>query len=674
LLFVATCVFSPVQVCIAQQAVEPWNVPHFSIAPKALYEAASAVATPDGAIAAVLEDDDSYSFDESGRIVHVGYVVYKVLNQKGAENWDAMSSSWEPWHEARPEIRARVIAPDFSEHTLDPKSITEEPARGGDYKTYSDGKRLHAPFHAIAAGVVVEAEYVERETEPFFNQGHVGVISFGREQVPVARSHAVFDAPASLPLRTETLLLPDLKPVRSESGGRVTLTFDLGPLEGIEPREPNLPPDLVRFPAIQFSTGQSWQAMAAGYGKIVDSHTDSAAMQAIVDKLIAGKATIEEKESAILDYLGREVRYTGIEFGEAAIVPHDPSETLSRKYGDCKDKATLLVTMLRAARIPAYVALLNTGSRVDVPADLPGMGLFDHAIVYLPGDPPHGNPELWIDSTDRYARLGQLPIDDQGRLALITRPETTALVKIPESTSKDNVLLEFRELTLSENGPATVTEKTQPRGVFESRYRSSFADKPDKETLDGLAGYVKAQYLADKVSSVDRTDPADLSRQFQLTLICEKAKRGYTDLDSAQAAVRLDALFSRLPDDLRRRDDSEEKKKSEQDKDKPRKPRTADWELSEPYTAEWRYRFVPPPGFVPKELPKDAKIPIGPAMLTEEFTTEKDGVVAAHVTFDSVKRRYTVAEATELRNKVAEIVAGTAIVVNFEPQGAALMH
>ena len=138
--------------------------------------------------------------------------------------------------------------------------------------------------------------------------------------------------------------------------------------------------------------------------------------------MIAGKRGVAEKESAILDYLDREVRYTGIEFGEAAIMPHDPADTLNKKYGDCKDKATLLVTILRAAGIPAYVALLNAGSRMDVPADLPGMGLFDHAIVYVPG-----KPALWIDATDRYARLGQLPAGDQGRLALIARPETTWL-------------------------------------------------------------------------------------------------------------------------------------------------------------------------------------------------------------------------------------------------------
>ena len=652
-----------------QQGVEAWRTPHFSIDPKALYGAASAVPAPEGTNVAMLEDDDRYTFDEAGRITHVGYFVYKVLTQKGAEGWDYLAVGWEPWHQERPIIRARIITPDFAEHALDPNTITEAPARGGDYKIYSDGKRLRAPLPAIAPGTVVEGEYTERETEPFFAPGQVVRVIFGRDRIPVAHSRAVFEAPAALSLRTNTLLLPDLKPVRTEAGGKVTLTYDIGFLEGFEEQDSNLPPDDAHVPEVDFSTGRSWQSMAAEYAKIVDAHADPAAVQPIVDKLIAGKKTVAEKEGAVLDYLDREVRYTGIEFGEAAIVPHDPAETLSHKYGDCKDKATLLVAMLRAAGIPANVALLNAGSRMDVPADLPGMGLFDHAIVFVPG-----KPALWIDATDRYARLGQLPIDDQGRLALIASAETKALTKTPESTSKDNALVEFREIKLGENGPAAVSEKTQPMGVFESIYRAYYADKPDKETRDNLTGYVKSQYATEKLVSVDRTDPADLSRQFELTLTCEKAKRGYTGLDSAQAAIILDALFSRLPDELKRKDDSEEKKRQEQEKDKPKKPRTVDWELTEPYTADWHYRIVPPAGFVPKELPKDAQIPVGPALLTEEFSAAEDGVVVAHIAFDSVKRRYTIPEATELRNKVAEIIAGTAILVNFEPEGEALLH
>ncbi len=318
-----------------QSTADLWNAPDFSVDPKALYEAASAVAAPEGVNVVEFADDESFTFDASGRAVHVGHFIYKVLTQKGAEGWDSLSVGWEPWHDARPIIRARVIAPDFTVHTLDPNTITEAPARGGDYKTYSDGKLLRAPFPAIAPGVVVEEEYTETETAPLFVPGHVGRVVFGQEDVPVAHSRAVFDAPAALPLRTNLLLLPGVKPVRTEANGRVTLVFDIGPLEGVDSREPLLPHNTVNYPMIEFSTGASWQQIATGYAKIVDSFADSPAVKAIVEPLIAGKKTEAEKEAAILDYLDREVRYTGIEFGETAIVPHDPAETLAKKYGDC---------------------------------------------------------------------------------------------------------------------------------------------------------------------------------------------------------------------------------------------------------------------------------------------------------------------------------------------------
>jgi len=79
------------------------------------------------------------------------------------------------------------------------------------------------------------------------------------------------------------------------------------------------------------------------------------------------------------------------------------------------------------------------------------MGMFDHAIVYVPG-----SPDLWIDATDEYARLGEVPNVDQGRLALIARPGSDALVQTPAASSADNALTERREIFLAENGPARI--------------------------------------------------------------------------------------------------------------------------------------------------------------------------------------------------------------------------
>ena len=206
-------------------------------------------------------------------------------------------------------------------------------------------------------------------------------------------------------------------------------------MEALDPFESYLPKDVPSQPVVTFSTGASWQNIAEGYGKIIAEKAAAREVQSLVDGLISGKTTREEKTAAILQYLSKEVRYTGVEFGDAAIIPHAPAETLKQKYGDCKDKATLAVAMLRASGIPAYVALLNVGQRHDVDAEMPGMGLFDHAIVYVPG-----TPELWIDPTDEYARVGQLPQADQGRLALIARAESAGLVTIPDRPQNRTVL------------------------------------------------------------------------------------------------------------------------------------------------------------------------------------------------------------------------------------------
>jgi len=366
-----------------------------------------------------------------------------------------------------------------------------------------------------------------------------------------------------------------------------------------------------------------------------------------------------------LQYIDREVRYTGVEFGEATIVPRPPGETLTRKYGDCKDKATLLVALLRAAEIPAYVALLNVGTNEDVPSNLPGLGLFDHAIVYIPGP-----PELWIDATDEYARLGELPNADQDRLVLIARPSTNALVHTPWGPS---FVIKKRQIILADNGPARVIETIEPHGGDESFYRRTYADKESKKVKDSLSDYLKQEYLAENLDHIERTDPRDLSTPFQVVLEIKKARRGATDLNVAVAAIRLDNLFNRLPSDLCKSGKEQGEKGHRDSEEEPQKKRTADYQLPEAFTNEWQYTIVPPAGFQPKPLPKNEDLLFGPSRFHEEFSADRDGTVHATVRFDTVKRRLSVSEATDLRNNVAQLLQREPIVIYFEPIGDSLL-
>jgi tetratricopeptide (TPR) repeat protein len=653
--------------CSAASAQTSWNIPRFAPDPAALYQAAATFNPKPGTLVVVLDEEDNYVFDADGKAVHTRYMVYKILAQQAVEGWGGVSLGWEPWHEERPTVRARVLTPDQVVHQLDPKTITDAAAKDEDEDIYGDARVVRAPLPAIAPGAIVEEEDVFKESAPFFGAGVVTRTYFGRP-VPVQRRRLVVDAPASLPLKYTIALLPNMQPQKTEHEGRMHLIFEQSPMEALEDPETYLPSDVPGQPHVEFSTGASWQSIAAGYAKIVDEKAAAKDVQGLVNNLVVAKNTREEKAAAIVQFLSREIRYTGVEFGDAALIPHYPAETLKHKYGDCKDKATLAVAMLRAAGVPASVALLNVGTRLQIPADLPGMGHFDHAIVYVPG-----TPDLWIDVTDQHARLAQVPRSDQGRLALVASPDSTGLLRVPESALQDNQLVEKREFLLADYGPARVNEITEPSGVFESEYRSWYADGDNKEVKKGLTEYVESQYLAKKLDGMERSDPADLAKQFRLTVHAGGARRGFTELDNAVVAIRLEGLFDKLPDELQEREKDQDKN-AEAAQEKPRKPRTEDYELPEAFSKEWQYRIVPPTGFQAKPLPPSARIALGPGLLSEEFSAEADGSVRAVLRFELPKRRFSVAEAGELRTKVVQVKEGQPILVYFEPRTQALLN
>jgi hypothetical protein len=243
-----------------------WSLPRFSDDAAALYKAASSFTAAAGSEVLVLDDEESYVFDNQGKSVHVRYILFKVLTQKGADGWSSISAEWEPWHEERPAIRARVITSDGSIHPLDPTTMTDAPTQDDDDSdVYTDRRVMRAPLPAMLPGSVVEEEDIWTENKPLFHAGTVHRFWFGRVGVPVANTRLTLDAPASLELRYDLQMLPDLKPVRSEEDGRQHLIFAKGFQRALEEPEKHLPSDEPAYPGLAFSTASSWQQMAEEY-------------------------------------------------------------------------------------------------------------------------------------------------------------------------------------------------------------------------------------------------------------------------------------------------------------------------------------------------------------------------------------------------------------------------
>jgi hypothetical protein len=212
--------------CSAQET-KHWNLPRFTADPKAIQDAVSTVTIKKGTEVVVLYEEKSFTFDSDGKSVQTLYRVYKILSQNGVEGWDSSSVEWEPWHEVKPSLNARVIAPDGVSHSLDQKSITDSPASDGGDDTYGDRRIVRAPLPAVGPGSIIEEEEIVKESAPLYAEGTVEHCGFGKG-VPVQETRLILDYPAALPVQYHVQLLPDLKQERSEQNGRVRIEFIQG--------------------------------------------------------------------------------------------------------------------------------------------------------------------------------------------------------------------------------------------------------------------------------------------------------------------------------------------------------------------------------------------------------------------------------------------------------------
>jgi transglutaminase-like putative cysteine protease len=169
----------------------------------------------------------------------------------------------------------------------------------------------------------------------------------------------------------------------------------------------------------------------------------------------------------VFDYVRSQVRYVGLEFGIHSLKPHAAREVAQRQFGDCKDKATLLVAMLAELGIAAEVALVRTRDEGPLADGIASLGVFNHAIVHVP------TLGWWLDPTAVAHAANELPVGDGGGFALPIRADTsTRLEQLPAPALAEQ--LDEREVTLmlSSQGGATVQWTQRLRGLAAADLRT----------------------------------------------------------------------------------------------------------------------------------------------------------------------------------------------------------
>ena len=664
--FIRAALFATVVTCtaplLAQTALDG---PPFSADPKALLAAAQKVDAKDLNILYLL-DEETITFEPDGRAKAVFRAIYYIATEDGVEGAGTASAAWAPWYDDKPVITARVITKDGTVHTLDPKAITESTAEE-EQDMFSDQRVLRAPLPGVAAGAIIERVITLEGRSPIAGGGKYGLFLFGGS-VPFERQRLVLDADASIAPRIVNK--SGFEPVTTEQNGRKRVVFEKGHTDAFDHDEEYLPSDELNLPYVAFANGSSWHDIARNYSAIVDKQIVSDGdLKSTVAAAVGSTTNRAEIIDRLLDMVEKNVRYAGVEVGEGSIVPRSPKSVLQKKYGDCKDKATLLVALLRTAGLSAHVALLEAGSGFDVIAGLPGVDHFNHAIVVVDGA-AEGQPALWIDPTDEFARAGQLPPEDQGRMALIAADSTAALTRTPEATSEANRAIRTRIVTLPEEGKAHITASAEGTWAEDARSRRVYATNTKKDYREAIEKAAAAYYVAPKVDSLEIGEPHDFTKPFRITVQLSNSKNGVVAAGDADVVIPVHDFVTILPDVLH----DYEEKSAEAKQAKPEKKRIHDFVFPRPITEERRYRIVPASGFVARTLPHNETTRLGTATLTKEYSTDSDGAVIAKIVFDSGKRRITPAEFEETRVALSKLSHTDGVRIGFNSLGQARLN
>lgn len=271
---------------------------------------------------------------------------------------------------------------------------------------------------------------------------------------------------------------------------------------------------------VEFSEFQDWAEVAAWAEQLfAKSMVPSPAVIARADEIARSAGSPEQRLRAALDFVQREVRYFGTEVGAGSHQPAAAETVLRQRFGDCKDKSSLLATLLAQMGIKATPVLVPVFLRDGAATRLPSPLVFDHAIVAV--NLPDA-PTLWLDST-RSQQTGEARVRQSLGLGygLLARADVRELTALPAATQRlsSETLDVFSFPRLADEGRFTST--TTYHGDTAEWLREAKASMPAVEFERILAGEISRLYPgftqigSPKFESVDDANAVRITSEYR---------------------------------------------------------------------------------------------------------------------------------------------------------------
>lgn len=508
-----------------------------SLAAQAGPTGGDAPAADPAAEALVFEDNrTTVTAEADGRSVREVVAEVRINSEAGVKALAVLNFTYASANEVVEVEYVRVRKPDGTVVETPPDNIQDMPADiTRSAPLYSDIHEKHVAVKGLGVGDVLTYAIRYRTVTPEV-PGHFWYDYTFANRIVVKSEVLEISVPKAMALKVSS---PTAKPVvREQDGRRIYRWSKANPVA--QPPEPlTNPATLVPDPSVQVSTFASWQDLGRWIGPLfaeVDAVTPE--IQAKADELTKGMASDEDRIRAIYNFVALRYHYIGLDFGIGRYQPHAATEVLGNRYGDCKDKHTLLAALLKAAGYTAWPALVNTLRKVN--PDMPSPAQFNHVITVVSN---HGQL-TWLDTTPEIAPYGLLlsVIRDKAALVLPTDAPAT-LMQTPAISPVPQEVRFTMDGALSEAGVFSGHADWTYRGDVELMVRMAFRMAPASRWQELGQRLSNSGGFAGVVSNLRVGDPEDIDTPFTLSYDYERKDFGnWKDKQITPPLPRLSVL------------------------------------------------------------------------------------------------------------------------------------
>ncbi|MGA8344429.1 MAG: DUF3857 domain-containing protein [Candidatus Sulfotelmatobacter sp.] len=514
-------------------------------------KAADAVKTPDYTEESfVIEQMHSYyRFEADGTGRKETKARIRVQSEAGVQQWGQLLEGYNSANERVEIPYVRVLKADGSVVKAGDDAVQDLSAPiEREAPVYTDYRQKHITVPGLRPGEVLEYDMVTVIHTPLAAGQFWADYDFDKSNISLDETVDV-DVPAGRPLKLKCK--PGFDPKITEENGRRIYRWSSSHLErdddtakAKDKKKKKRRPDEDR-PDIQLTTFESWEQVGRWYASLEkDRRAPTPEVRAEAQELTKGLNGDLEKTEALYDFVAKDFRYVSLSLGVGRYQPHPASEVLHDQYGDCKDKHTLLASLLEAEGLHAWSVLINSTRKLD--PDVPSPSQFDHVITML----PMGKEEVWMDTTSEVAPFRLLAYSLRKKQALVIPPAEPPssvaphLEETPADTPMPDTEVSKIDGKINEIGKLEAHVHYEFRGDEELLLRSVFRRVP-QANWQRVVENVNVG-LGGDITNLKISDPAATREPF--TMSYDVSKVNFLDWSKKKTEIVLPLVQFNLPD------------------------------------------------------------------------------------------------------------------------------